>query len=155
MTYKDECIAVLSRLKSSAPSKFEEASVFRILSTLKGGESAASFVSSDLLTLNNSSQEFSNEYTSFLINYDIREIMDEGVSFGLPLTVVVDMDTERSHKVQLCEGCDEDFGGLNVNGDYSFFNILMHYPSNASIYDYVEGRLSSKFPNASISRTPR
>lgn len=151
MTYTGTTMGKLKQLIEEATGDFERASASKILAELEGNRSAAADVSSNLLTSVSSPEKFSDRYKEFIRDYDVRKVIDEGASFGRILTVVVNMDTEKSHQVQLCEGVSEDdFGGLDKRKNYNRFEILMNYPSDAKIIDYIKQRFMSQFPTSEV-----
>lgn len=160
MSYKEDCIKELkkiidaSSLNEDTASRHENACARTILSHLElNGTTGANEVSKDLLSLANHGRRFSNEYKSLLKNYDVQRMINEKLKFGEILTVVVTINNGelKNHQVQICEGTEKDFGGLDPNGNYHTFDIITEYPQGAEIYGYIKSRFLSKFSGAKVS----
>lgn len=155
MEYKSEIIFRLDKFTKSE-NENDKTSAELIMDELKYNRSGANLLSRDLIKCKSKPEFFSRDYVDFIKKYDIRRLLNEGLNFGGQLTVVVDVDDIKSHHVQLCEGVSrDDFGGLNRNKNYQNIVILMHYPSDAKLIEYISQRFSDEFRNVKVVFSPR
>jgi hypothetical protein len=157
MEYKETLISKIKIFSERNQNKNDMESANTLLLELSDNKSGAKYLSQDLQKCRSKSEGFfSKEYIDLIKNYDIGKLMEEGLRFGETLTVVVDVDGLKEHQVQFREGVSrDDFGGINRNKNYKNITILMHYPSDAKIIEYISRRLNDEFRNAKVIFEPR
>ena len=156
MTYQSELISRVEGFIGEDQNEKDRESANLIRLELRENRSGASYLSHDLLKHMSNPEFFSGDYIDFIKNYDIRRLMDEGLDFGEALTVVANVDDLRNHQVQFREGVSgDDFGGLNGNEKYQRIEVIMNYPDDAKLIEYIKQRFADKFRNSEVVFSPR
>jgi hypothetical protein len=160
MEYKNALIDKIKAIIGKSQNQNDIDSANTLLKELYNNKSGASLLS-DALKKHKGKEEkskklFSEEYIDFIKNYDIGKLIEEGVDFGETLTILADIDHLKSHQVQFREGVDsDDFGGLDRTRRYENITILMHYPSDAKLIEYISQRFTDEFRNAKVMFSPK